>query len=1038
VPNPARGRRDPRRTLILPLVLVVLGLGCVDPLSAAAADTELPIGETGFQLQKAGKSAVRLTDGGMRKATTTAAAPIKDHYIVRLAEPPVTTYTGTVAGLPRTRPVDGARFAPQSGAAKKYRSHLASTQAGLLSTLGITTKQTYTTAFNGFSARLTPAQVDRLAKDPRVAQVSQAQMLSADLATAAPAGRTATAPAGAALGRPATTSATPAHAPLGSAAGTTASTGTSASTRTTAAARTSAAVKGTGAGLVVGVLDTGIWPESASFAKTMSAPASWHGTCQEGAGFAAVHCNGKIVGARYFADGYLYSEEKLPSGEQLSARDMNGHGTHTASTAAGLPIAHAMVDGKDFGPIQGVAPDAQIAVYKVLWGGQGTDADIIAGIDAAVADGVQVLNASIGSTYGDAASASGIGYAFLNAYLAGVFVSASAGNNGETGAISNLYPWVSTVGAAVTKRNEGTVRLGDGTELVGGTLDDLPDRAARALVSATRAGSKPGADQCLPGSLDADLVRGKIVACNLGASVEDAVAEVKAKGGVGVVLFAIGGNDQVNSYFGFPVVYAASAASAGTLITYLLKHPKDATAALLPGGDGSTTPGLPSVADFSSYGPDQWHLGLQKPDLVAEGTDVVAAVSVAGDRGRAFDAFSGTSMAAPKVAGMAAVLRQEHPAWSPGTIASALRTGATDTIGTSTPLKQGSGVPSLARATDPGLAVVPSTEELQDFAGYFKEPADGRTVNQPAISIAKYPGLTPQQITRRFTNVGAGTEKYTPQISGLKGLSVTFSPKTFTLKPDETATVAITIGVGTGAWDQFNTGAITWTSTTHAVKLTVAVRAAGVLDQRYEDGVVQFPKQQLRGRTHGTASFLPGFSAPVKVRTNGYLPMASTTGSVATPYSEMIFDPKGFNVKAHNITVPENSAGLVVRLQSSARSDLDLLLYKNGKQVALSQGATSNETAWSFMPTAGTYTAYVFAAKSSVASVSYTLDQVTLGRTTQGVSTGVSAPATVTSGSTSTFILDPKQSLAGKPHWAYTWITADGKDIPAFLVSSTG
>src|SRR3954451_22093089 len=253
----------------------------------------------------------------------------------------------------------------------------------------------------------------------------------------------------------------------------------------------------------------------------------------------------------------------LPDGEVLSARDMQGHGTHTASTAAGLPVKHAMVLGRDLGPISGVAPDARIAVYKALWGGSGTDADIIAAIDAAVADGVDVINYSIGTGMGDYQANSPIGNAFLNAYLAGVFVAASAGNDGMSGMISNAEPWVTAVGAAVERANEATVRLGDGTKIVGTSMDVLPPGRGTPIVFADQAGSlDDGAQFCWPGSLDPAKVKGKIVACDFLNSVE-AVEAVKTAGGVGVVLFQSTGNARLNVIYDFPTVYLWSAEQAG-------------------------------------------------------------------------------------------------------------------------------------------------------------------------------------------------------------------------------------------------------------------------------------------------------------------------------------------------------------------------------------------------------------------------------------------------------------------------------------------
>ncbi|MET0418203.1 MAG: S8 family serine peptidase, partial [Actinoplanes sp.] len=691
--------------------------------SASAAPGERP-GHSGpgyFATRSDRK--VTLTDGADRRPEgdhaespkTAVDATGSGVYIVELAEDPLTTYVGGTSGLARTRPAPGSRLDVTSVPSQAYRRHLDAQRTAVAKAAGAQVKAAYTTAFNGFSAKLTAQQATALRADKRVRAVTASQALGArstsSLATTA---------------TPAASTPTTAAGPDPSAAGHTLKPPKPPKPPTPGPA--------TGAGMVIGVLDTGIWPESASFAKKMPAPANWHGTCQTGVAFVAEHCNGKIVGARYFADTWLAGGGSVPEGEFLSPRDADGHGTHTASTAAGLPVSDVTIDGRRFDPISGVAPDAQIAVYKVLWAGMGYDADIIAGIDAAVADGVQVLNFSIGSQLGDWEANTPIGIAFLNATLSGVFVAASAGNTGiVSGAISNAAPWVTTVGAAVTNLDEATIKLGDGTKLVGGSLDALPGGGSRSMVFGDQAGSPElGAAYCEPGSLDPAKIKGKVVACAL-YDTFGSVAEVKDKGGAAMVLFDPVGNYRVNSIYNFQVVYLPTEKQAGTLFNYLMRHPTDATVSVRAGGDGSSVPGVPSVADFSSTGPDKVTYGVFKPDLVAPGSDISAAVSPAGNFGRQYDAYSGTSMASPYVAGAAAILRATHPDWAPGTVASALRTTATDTAGTSNPLDQGSGFINLAGATDPGLVIEPTAAELTKFSE--TAAPDGKELNLPAISL---------------------------------------------------------------------------------------------------------------------------------------------------------------------------------------------------------------------------------------------------------------------------------------------------------------
>ncbi|MEO3768758.1 S8 family serine peptidase [Micromonospora sp. B9E7] len=959
---------------------------------------------------------VTLTDGADRrpggKDAATPKAAVDETgsgmYVVELAEAPLTTYTGGVSGLARTRPAAGNRLDVTSTPSQAYRRHLDAQRGAVAAAAGVKVNAVYTTAFNGFSAKLTSQQVTALRADKRVRAVTASRALGTP--TPPPTAPTANTPA----------TTTPEELDQSAGAG--------------VAGKPDKAGKpgpGTGAGMVIGVLDTGIWPESASFAKKMPAPANWRGTCQTGVAFVAEHCNGKIVGARYFADSWLAGGGSVPEGEFLSPRDAAGHGTHTASTAAGLPISNVTIDGRRFGPVSGVAPDAQIAVYKVLWGGMGYDADIIAGIDAAVADGVQVINFSIGSQLGDWEANTPIGIAFLNATLAGVFVAASAGNTGiVSGAISNAAPWVTTVGAAVTNLDEATIKLGDGTKLVGGSLDALPGGDARPMVFGDQAGSPDlGAVYCEPGSLDAAKIKGKVVACALSDTFASA-NEVKEKGGAAMVLFDPVGNYRVNSIYNFPVVYLPTEKQAGTLFNYLMRHPTDAKASVRTGGDGSSVPGVPSVADFSSTGPDKVTYGVFKPDLVAPGSDIIAAVSPAGNFGRQYDAYSGTSMASPYVAGAAAILRATHPDWSPGRVASALRTTATDTVGTSNPLDQGSGFINLAGATDPGLVIEPTAAELVKFSE--TAAPDGKELNLPAISLREYDGTSPVTLTRTLTNVGKAKETYRSVVSGLPGMKVTVTPASVTLAPGKSATVTITVRRGSAPWDRYVTGSITWHGRTHTARIPVAARPWGITARPYGDDGEEF------GRMANGAFGLvqPGFSGPLAGRSTGYTPMQRESYSIPAGVYGGVFDPKASGVKKVDFTVPANTAGIVVEANTDdPNTNLDLYLYKGDTLIYSSDRYwTSAEQAYKFLPEPGRYTAYVFAQFPGGPVVDFDLGYAIIGRNAKYSPATLTLPSTAERGQGFNFTLKPKKPLAEGDFWAYTEYSTNGTVVPGNLV----
>ena len=157
-----------------------------------------------------------------------------------------------------------------------------------------------------------------------------------------------------------------------------------------------------GEDVIIGMIDSGIWPERLSFSDRLLGPIPkrWKGTCVSASTFdAKTVCNKKLIGARYFAKGHIAESGPVNTSlEYLSPRDMTGHGTHTASTAAGRWAYRANVQGFGQGTARGMAPKARIAVYKACWSGSCSQSDVLAAIDQAVADGVDVISISIGAT----------------------------------------------------------------------------------------------------------------------------------------------------------------------------------------------------------------------------------------------------------------------------------------------------------------------------------------------------------------------------------------------------------------------------------------------------------------------------------------------------------------------------------------------------------------------------------------------------------------------------------------------------------------
>ena len=350
-----------------------------------------------------------------------------------------------------------------------------------------------------------------------------------------------------------------------------------------------------GEDVIIGILDSGIWPESKSFTdRTGVGPkgqpgklayhqiAGWHGKCASeeatDGSFDANNCNQKLIGAQYFCEA-RGCDNVLPH-EFLSPRDFNGHGTHTASTAGGnegVPITGA---ASALGTVSGIAPRARIAVYKVCWdngaGGCGANTgDTVAAIDQAVIDGVDVINFSISGTSTNYLDSVEVAYLF--AARAGVFVAAAAGNSGPTAStVVHISPWLASVAAGTHSRSGiASVTLGNGAVYTGASLTPGVGPAPIVLATASGvAGAHPDlVRQCFSNDgtghpvLDPTKVAGKIVVCERGgpspvaanARVDKSLA-VKNAGGVGMVLYNVAANTINADLHSLPTVHVDNVA----------------------------------------------------------------------------------------------------------------------------------------------------------------------------------------------------------------------------------------------------------------------------------------------------------------------------------------------------------------------------------------------------------------------------------------------------------------------------------------------
>ncbi|KAK9101552.1 hypothetical protein Scep_024982 [Stephania cephalantha] len=577
--------------------------------------------------------------------------------------------------------------------------------------------------------------------------------------------------------------------------------------------------------VIIGVLDTGVWPESDSFRDSAMppVPTRWRGECESGPDFSPSLCNKKLIGARSFSKGFRMASGGAGGGgvtkENQSARDVDGHGTHTASTAAGSAVANASLLGYAAGTARGMAAGGRVAAYKVCWSAGCFGSDILAGMDRAIADGVDVLSMSLGGGsapyYRDT-----IAIGAFAAAERGIFVSCSAGNSGpERASLANVAPWVTTVGAGTLDRDfPAYAQLGNGERFAGVSLYSGAGMGVRpaGLVYAGNKGNSTGSgNMCLPGSLEPDRVRGKVVLCDRGinARVEKG-AVVRDAGGIGMVLAntAASGEELVADSHLIPAV--AVGRKTGDLIRAYASNEANPTAVLSFGGTVLNVKPSPVVAAFSSRGPNLVTPQILKPDLIGPGVNILAGWSEAvGPTGLAkdsrrtkFNIMSGTSMSCPHISGLAGLIKAAHPDWSPSAIKSALMTTAYTLDNTGSPLRDasegqlsnawthGAGHVDPQKAVNPGLVYDIKTDDYIAFLCSLdytidhvrmiaKRPnvtcarrfADPGQLNYPSFSVM-FGNKRVIRYTRELTNVGPASATYDVTVTGPKTVGVTVKP----------------------------------------------------------------------------------------------------------------------------------------------------------------------------------------------------------------------------------------------------------------------
>jgi len=789
-------RRHGRKTLgslavVAALVAAVLVLPSISPAGAAAPGGLRASALTADSTITAAKSkSGRLATSDPALLGRSDATPV--NVVVKLDYDATASYKGDVSGLAATSPsVTGQKMTGSSGAERAYESYTSGLDRTFRSRLAAAVPaakagKSLQRVYGGVAVRLPANQVGKVLAIPGVAAVQADALLKPD-----------TIESPQFIGAPTIWNQTGGQALAGK-------------------------------GVIFGDIDSGVWPEHPMLADNPALgapPAPSSGTpraCNFGdnpltPAADVFVCNDKLIGGQPFIDTYndVVGGEIYPD----SARDSNGHGTHTTTTAAGDPVTNAPIFGVDRGPVSGVAPGAWVMAYKVC-GLEGCfSSDSAGAVAQAILDGVNVINFSISGgaqPYSDVVELS-----FLDAYDAGILVAASAGNSGPgAGTTDHHGPWVLTVAASTQSRQfQSTLTVADGptsatfdaTSLMGGLATPAPIVLAQDI-----SGYEEHCDTELP----AGAAAGKIVACHRGGDtgrIQKGV-NVLAGGAVGMILYNDPLADTESDNHFLPTVHLADGTG---FLAFMAAHPTATgsfTAGVKTDGQGDV------MASFSSRGPGGQFL---KPDITAPGVQILAGNTPTPDEvpggpaGQYYQAIAGTSMSSPHAAGSAILLKALHPDWDPGSVKSALMTTAKtsvlkeDLTTPADPFDMGAGRVDLTKAGSPSLVFDESAANMFDLG---TDPITALDINSPSINVPTMPGTV--TVTRTATNVTSQPFGFTVSTKAPAGSTIKVTPARGRIAPGASQTFQVTITSNAPSGQYF--GQVSIASKTTSLHLPVA------------------------------------------------------------------------------------------------------------------------------------------------------------------------------------------------------------------------
>jgi subtilisin family serine protease len=934
-------------------------------------------------------------------------------YIVQLTSPSAGEHYAT---FPKSRTVSSMkntvtrpRFEKNSSAIRAYTAKLDSEQQKVLKKVGPGTEAIYSYKYglNGFAVRLGPAQAQKMRELDEVLNVWEDEI------------------------RPLATTDSRSFLGLFDSDG---------------GLRTERGLDGDG--VIIGIIDSGIAPGHPSLSDSIEAPRpsrcrsswgktsvlglwlckrysklpdtldfeppeNWNGTCESGDQFEESDCNNKLIGARWFVEG-ADQAGAIDANDFRSPRDADGHGTHTATTAAGI-YTSASIFGTLIGDIEGMAPRARVAAYKACWlrpfdsRASCNSSDLVRAIDAAVADGVDIISYSVGNSKRETIAPDDV--ALMVATKAGVLAVVAAGNEGPALATVGSpagAPWVITA-AASSRAGESSVesmeinspasiagRYATREALFSPPLSDrdpiegklvLVDDGDITLPSGSAGVSSDGCQALVNGS----EVSGNIALMQRsGCLFTEMVKNAEDAGAIAVLVYNIAGDPIVmfgeNGVVDIPALMIGQ--EAGNLILAELDENIEVNVTLEKSLLIQSTNTGNVMASFSARGPGP-NADILKPDVSAPGINIIAGFTADpanATPGENFAYLSGTSMSTPHVAGVAALLLQAHPEWTPAAIKSALMTTARqdlrlpDDSGTTNPFDYGAGHIVPNDALEPGLVYDVSDDEYDAYACGIESPAVtqerceelaaaglsffSRDLNQPSIAVSRL--INEVTVTRRVTNPGDEAQSFNVAVSAPPGISIDVVPASISVGPGQSASFDVTIRYVSGPLYLWQFGSLTWVSDDHEVRSSIAIRPAAVTAPREVvyiggSGSESFPV--TFGYNGSYAVGVHGLNLPI-IRQEPDEPRGFVDNDPTQTFTRRTSN----GVTQHIRVVPPNQLFLRFSLfdaLTDGDDDLDLYVYycgldgSNCSLIDVSGSQTSQEQINIYQPTPGVYGVYV-------------------------------------------------------------------------------